>query len=511
MIERIYLKNSPLFDEIDLECHSSLNVFSGASGAGKSLFMESLLSLFGIKDISSEISEATIALEIETADFGIESSNPTIFKAIKKEKSRYFINNQSISKKNLKEISKDFIKYISLKESEEFKSKNLLEIIDAMASKKDKNHKNNLSLYKSLYKEIKELEVELEGLNIEERRVEELKDICRFEIEKIEKIDPKIGEYEELIKLKKSLSKLEKIENLITKIERIFELEDDARELFGFIESDCSAFDEGMNSLRVLIDSASNLRSELEEVNIEELLDRVEMLSSLMKRYGSLEESIKQKEKKIDELKSLENISTKKEQVQNRLDSKRDSAFKVANEVSIAREERRDEFNSTLEEGLNKLLLSNGEISFQKRELGEDGFDVCKIVLNGCDIEKVSSGEFNRLRLALLNTKIKYLQKDRGILILDEVDANLSGEESEGVAKILKELSSNYQVFAISHQPHLPSFADIHFLVKKDKDGSKIVKLDRDGKIEEIARMISGKEINQEAIMFARKKIEEVF
>ena len=120
-------------------------------------------------------------------------------------------------------------------------------------------------------------------------------------------------------------------------------------------------------------------------------------------------------------------------------------------------------------------------------------------------MQTLSSGEYNRLRLAVLAVENK---KDGGILLLDEIDANLSGEESEGVAKVLKKLSSTYQVFAISHQPHLPSYADVHFLVKKGEEKSGMIALDREGRVKEIARMISGSTLTPEALEFANKKLQ---
>lgn len=97
----------------------------------------------------------------------------------------------------------------------------------------------------------------------------------------------------------------------------------------------------------------------------------------------------------------------------------------------------------------------------------------------------------------------------KGILVLDEIDANLSGQESEGVAKMLKTLSKTYQIFAISHQPHMPVLADSHYLVSKKDGKSEVRLLDMEGRIEEMARMISGANITKEALEFAKKRLEE--
>ena len=88
---------------------------------------------------------------------------------------------------------------------------------------------------------------------------------------------------------------------------------------------------------------------------------------------------------------------------------------------------------------------------------------------------------------------------------MDEIDANLSGEESMSVAKVLTKLAKNYQIFAISHQPQLTSQAKQHFLVYKEDGISRAKVLQSDERINEIARMVSGDSITQEAIQFAQK------
>lgn len=94
-----------------------------------------------------------------------------------------------------------------------------------------------------------------------------------------------------------------------------------------------------------------------------------------------------------------------------------------------------------------------------------------------------------------------------GVLMLDEIDANLSGEESMSVAKVLRHLSRGYQIFVISHQPQLTSMGDQHFLVYKEGDSS-VRALSELERIEEIARIISGEGISDEAIGFARDLFE---
>jgi DNA repair protein RecN (Recombination protein N) len=153
---------------------------------------------------------------------------------------------------------------------------------------------------------------------------------------------------------------------------------------------------------------------------------------------------------------------------------------------------------------LKDLYLTNLGITLSSCELTKNGYDEVVFSLNNTELKKLSSGEFNRLRLALLTARSIYECDNNGILFLDEIDANLSGKESESIAKVLKALSKNYQIFAISHQPQLSSTADQHFLVEKRGEVSRVEELSDDERVIEISRMISGEDITIEATQFAK-------
>ena len=106
MIERVYLKNHLSFDEVELtfnevelKLSKGLMIFTGPSGAGKSVLLQGILAIFAYVDANASLSEALIDDEVDLEEFGIEVDEAIIFKEIKKEKTRYFINNQAVSKK----------------------------------------------------------------------------------------------------------------------------------------------------------------------------------------------------------------------------------------------------------------------------------------------------------------------------------------------------------------------------------------------------------------------------
>ena len=105
MISRIYIKNHLSFKEVELEFGNGLSVFTGVSGAGKSILMNAILAVFGFKDSEAKLIEADAIYEFDMSEFGIESSEINSFKLLKDKSTRYFINNQSVSKKNLSLIA----------------------------------------------------------------------------------------------------------------------------------------------------------------------------------------------------------------------------------------------------------------------------------------------------------------------------------------------------------------------------------------------------------------------
>ena len=106
MINRIYIKDCLSFKEIDLEFKQGLNVFTGPSGAGKSILMQAILSLFALSDVKASLGEVLISdSRIIDESYDLDMNDDIVLKTIKKEKVRFFINNQTISKKNLNAFS----------------------------------------------------------------------------------------------------------------------------------------------------------------------------------------------------------------------------------------------------------------------------------------------------------------------------------------------------------------------------------------------------------------------
>lgn len=510
MIERVFLKDYLSFKKVELNLQEGLTAFTGASGAGKSLFMDGLLTLFGFKESEVGLIEVDFSGNLPILEkFGLNPEEPNVFKLVKQKKSRYFINSQAISKKNMQEICFGIIRYLSLKDANELSSDSLLELLDTLIVGKKAKYKDELKKYKEFFRKFLEIQKRLKEIEQEEKNIAELKEFARFEIESIDSIDPKIGEDEELMDIKKTLSKKEKLQNAIESANGIFEYESKVHEVLKLSDTENSFFDECMNELRVQMDESIQKLESLEDLDVESLLERIEQIAKLKSRYGTIEEILAYKAKKKEELARYENISFEKKHLQEEYDNLKAKATKASQAISKQRVNAIKNLEKIINNYLKRLYLSHGSLKMEKSQLYELGEDVISVHLNNVDINKISSGEMNRLRLAFIATKNELFGlKEGGVLILDEVDANVSGKEAMSVAKVLKELSLNYQVLAISHQPQLSSVANEHYLVEK-RSTSTITLLSKEQRVQELARMISGEEIKDEATEFATKLLDE--
>jgi len=508
MIERFYLKEYLSFKEVELNLNSGLIVFTGPSGSGKSILINSILSSLGLSSCEASLCESNVAWDISDDKFGIANDSINIFKHIKKEKARYFINNQSLSKKSMANIASNYLRHLSLKDFSDFENGNLISIIDDRIENKNKKLIKIKDDYKKNFLEHKKLESQLHKIMEEEKKIVELKEFAAFEIKKIEDINPIISEDIELLNIKKELSKKEKVLESISFANGIFDYENHLSSALELLDTDSSFIDDAMNELRAVLDGAKEKFSALDDIDVEDVLNRIEELSGLKRRYGSIEEALSYKEQKKIELLQYENIEITRGDLEENYKITTIKIKELASMISELRIKELKLFRIDLNRYLKELYLRDAEVNIKDKEYDTLGKDEIVIKLNQTLLQKVSTGEFNRLRLAILALKSENMKQNGGVLMLDEIDANLSGEESMSVAKVLRQLSKHFQIFVISHQPQLTSMGDQHFLIYKDKNESLVKELTFNDKIDEIARIISGDSVSDEAKRFAKELLE---
>ncbi len=505
MIERLYLRQLVTFDEVELEFDTGLVVFTGPSGAGKSVLISAILSSFGYSTQgAAQLCELTLQKPASLQHEHYLLEDELTIKTLKKEKLRYFLDGQNISKKALHEMFAPYVQYLSVRDSKTFESHKLLGFLDASLLGHDKSFKKLLKEYRKRFSNYKQKAEELARIKEDESKLAERIEFATYEVEKIERIDPKIGEDEELIEVKKQLSRIDKIKDALQRAMEIFTYESSVEEVYRLLEKDASHFSDAMNQLRADFEQTEHLTDELEEMDVEQILDRLSEITALQQRYGSIEEALAYKEAKKKELQGYQNIEQDKSILENFLHMEYVELSTLAREISKQRQKEAKRLEGLLSEYLKSLKLPALHFVFSKDELNLSGIDNVDVNLANSSTATLSGGEFNRVRLALMASTIQESQ-EKGVLILDEIDANVSGDESIAIAQMIQKLSRVYQIFAISHQPHLSALADQHIVVTKDEQASQVTTLSNEGRIYEIARIIAGENPTKEALEFAKK------
>jgi len=433
-----------------------------------------------------------------------ELDSELTIKTLKKEKLRYFIEGQNISKKVLAEMFAPYVQYLSVRDKSGFESDTLLSMLDNALLAKDKKFKKLLKEYRKRYTNYKVKAQELAKIKEDEAKLAELIEFATYEVDKIEKINPIMGEDEELIQVKKQLSRIDKIKASLGTAMDIFAAESAVEEVYKLLDKDASVFTDAMNQVRADFEETEHLAAELEEMDVEEILDRLSDITALQQRYGSIEEAIRYKDIKKKELAGYQNIEQDKSMLESFLAMEYTELSTLARQISKARKEESKGLEKVLEGYLTTLKLPALTFSFEMKILGENGSDTVDVQLGNSSTATLSGGEFNRVRLALMASTISEKQ-GQGVLILDEIDANVSGDESIAIAQMIQKLSSAYQVFAISHQPHLAAQAEQHIVVVKENSKSEVIVLSQEGRIAEMSRIIAGENPTTEAIEFAKK------
>jgi DNA repair protein RecN (Recombination protein N) len=505
LVERLYLRELVTFDTVELEFDQGLVVFTGPSGAGKSVLMSAILSSFGYSTQgAAALCEVSLIRpkSLESELYELED-NITI-KTLKKEKLRYFIEGQNISKKALSEMFVPYVQYLSVRDKSGFESETLLEMLDGGLNTSNKQFGKLQKEYKKRYSNYKEKSKELAKIKAAEAKLAELIEYATYEVEKIEKINPQVGEEEKLLQVKQQLSRIDKIKESLVIAMDIFTAESAVQEVYRLLDKDATLFMDAMNQVRADFEETEHLASELKEMDVEEILDRLSDITALQQRYGSIEEAIAYKDEKKKELYGYENIAQDKSALEAFLSMEYTELSTLSRQISTQRKAEAKRLEKTLEGYLKTLKLPALSFIFESQSLDISGSDTLGVLLGESKTETLSGGEFNRVRLALMASTIQECE-GQGVLILDEIDANVSGDESIAIATMIAKLSSVYQIFAISHQPHLTAQATQHIVITKDANKSEVIELSAKGRIDEISRIIAGENPTKEAIDFAKK------
>jgi DNA repair protein RecN (Recombination protein N) len=547
VLAQLYIKNYALIDELDVNFDEGLTIITGETGAGKSILLGGLSLVLGkrvdfsnIKDTDKKsIIECTFNIEaynlqsfFDSQDLEYEQQTIVRREVLTSGKSRAFVNDSPVTLSVLDALGQQLIDIHSQHETLSLTDDAFqFQIIDALAQTHDllKTYKSTLADYKENQKQLELLRIqqqqskndydynsflrqeieEAQVLNLDlkalESQYETLNnvDYIQSELQFAQQIlsHQDVGISTQLTELKQRFNKLKDISTEYTSLfERILSTQIELDDIFTEIEHH-------QNTLEANPQLLFDIENQLKKVN--DLLGKhnVQTIEDLKLVFEELSEKVAH----------LTNLDTQLESVNNLLNEN----FKKLNNISSTLSTKRKGVLTNLEDELHVLLAALGmpnavfKIELQpSTDFLFNGKDVLSFLLKAnkggqfLPLKKgASGGELSRIMLAVKFILSKHQKLPT--IMFDEIDTGVSGEISNKMASIMQEMSQYMQVFTITHLPQIAAKGAHHFKVFKVDDDSKTItqlkKLNNDERLEEIAQMLSGKEISETAKQHAQQ------
>jgi DNA repair protein RecN (Recombination protein N) len=555
MLQFLNISNIALIDELQVEFEAGLNLLTGETGSGKSIIVDALGVLIGGRFTSDLLKSGAERGSIEglfivgpnpqlerlLEDAGVSGAGSGFEEIIIRRelsatgRNKIFINNQLATHSLLREL-REFLVDIHGQGDQQtlFNPQTHLELLDSFA------------ISNGLRDEVAEahrawtgMQRELEALRRDDSEKFQLVDTLKFQIEELERAQLVLGEDERLEEERRRLANVEKLTALCqASYGRIYE--DDAaavgrvrqtlKDVTELAEYDSTFRDylEGLENARAVLEDLSfSLRDfadklEFSPARLAEVEDRLAELSRLKRKYGgSMESALEHLAHSEDRLRQIETSDEREQELTTEVEAVRLRYLDRAGKLHRERVRAAKKFERTVESCIAELAMDHARFQIQISDIsgsaGPKGVDHIEFYFSanaGEDLKPLarvaSGGEASRLML-VLKTVANATEFPRTI-VFDEIDTGIGGRVSEAVGIKLRKLSQTNQVLCVTHQPQIARFADSHLAVQKAViDGRTQValsKLNRSGRIEELARMLTGAEITDTARRHARELLK---
>ncbi len=549
MIKSLMIKNFAIIDQVNIDFSSGMTVFTGETGAGKSIIIDAIGQLLGeranagliksgkekafIEAVIDVSNNSSIKEQLEDLDFEVEDDIVVSKEITKEGKSTCKINYRSVNMTMLKDIMEQLVDIHSQFETQYLLNEKVhIHLLDSYA-KDDIN--NLLDSYKDNYKEYSVLRKELDTTLTTVLDVEQL-EFYQNQLSEIEKADITENEIENLEKEKKTLQNFEKINE---KMQIIYQLmmEDEGilPKLFTVLKSFdpltnddlfnevYSEINDGYYKIEDAYERAADYFKSLDfdEYRLNDIQERIYFIQKIQRKYGYTNEDIQEyKENIIKNIELIENRDFVISQLEKKIEIAQKKCMELAKAIHNIRKKKAIDLQKIIEKELGNLYMSSTTfiIDIKEREkLNSLGIDDVVFLIStnvGQDVRALnkvaSGGELSRIMLVLKTVFTRL--NSMPTIIFDEVDTGVSGKVAEGIGLKMKEISKFSQVLCITHLPQVASFGDNHLYIFKDITKSetytKVNWLIGEERVYEIAKMLSGQNVSDEALQNAKHLIE---
>lgn len=550
MLSSLHIRNYVLIDSLDIEFSSALNVITGPTGAGKSVIIGAIGLLMGAKADAGAIASGADNCVIEGEfvfrddalegfchenDLDYDDGRFIIRRVVSSSgRSRAFVNDEPVSVAVLVNLARYLVDIHSQHDTLLLTDRRYqMSILDAFAS-------NGALLEEcaSAYSAVRDIKSRISDMQQQIDRARREADYYADIYSRLDKAGLQEGELAALEQEQYTLSHSGQIKELLSQVDALFQGDDDdARP--GVDSALCSAV-RLLDQLARMIPSVGDLSTRLESARLElkdigddiatrneslscspERLqavdDRLALLYDLMKRFDCADESalIALRESTRRMACSVEDIEAEMDALKADLadaDARHDA---LCAQLHKSRAEAVPLFNAKVLENLSflELDMASFEAALSSCEKCPSGYDELSFMFSATPTGRLapvakcaSGGELSRIMLSLKQIMSQHMNMPT--MVFDEIDTGVSGSVADSMGSMICRMGENMQVFAITHLPQVAAKGSAHFMVEKTTDGdsskSTMRKLSAGQRVQEIARMLSGSSITDEALANAR-------
>ena len=546
MLNRIFIQNFALIDQLEINLHKGLQVITGETGAGKSIILGALRLILGERadlknfaDLDAKsIVEAEFRISKNLQYFFIENDldfdeNTIIRREILPSgKSRAFVNDVPVTLDVLRELSENLVDIHS-----QFETSNLFseayqfKIIDGLS-----DNKNLIDAYQKDFAEFLKLNKELDKLKNQLSEGNKETDYKQFLLDELEAANLENVDYEllqsqiSLAENKGTISELlaqifartdqdevgvfDALYDIKNKLNKIAELSLQFSELNQRFEEN---YIELKDTLFQLQNEAENLDTNPEDLlALQEQNDRINALF-LKHKVSEIDDLLLIKEQLSAEQSSFVDLETRIASIEKEIATLEISLEKQANVLTQNREKASPIFKKSIEALLQQLGLEKAKVEVEltsTKDFGKFGREKIQLLFqanSGFPLKPIQSaisgGERSRVMLAI--KKIMAENTELPTLILDEIDTGVSGRIAEEIGNVMQEMAKNMQLIVITHLAQVAAKGNNNYKVQKydvsGKTQTQIVPLTQEEKLTEIAQLLSGSKITEAAILQAKE------
>ncbi|MDO0981506.1 DNA repair protein RecN [Staphylococcus hominis] len=554
MLQTLSIKQFAIIDELEIHFSDGLTVLSGETGSGKSIIIDAIGQLIGMRASSDFVRHGEKKAIIEGI-FDIDNSKEAIsvlneldididedFLLVKREifssgKSICRINNQIVTLQDLRKVMQELLDIHGQHETQTLlKQKYHLKLLDDYAENQYSSVKEQ---YETTFNEYKEKKKELEELQSADQALLQRLDLMKFQFEELQEASLKEGEITQLESDIKRIQNSEKLslalnnahvtltdEHAIT--DRLYELSNHLQTIDAIIPGRFKKLKEDIDQFYYTLEDAKHelydemSNTEFDEQLLNELESRMNLLNNLKRKYGkNIDELITYQSKLENEIAKIENYEESTSQLKEEIDLLYEKVIKYGQSLSKERRIVARTLREHIVAEIQNLQMkeANLEISFQSLETPTiEGIEFVEFLISPNkgeplkSLNKIASGgELSRIMLALKSIFVE--SRGQTAILFDEVDSGVSGQAAQKMAEKMRDIAKYIQVICISHLPQVASMSDHHLLISKmsknDRTTTQVKELKKEDKIDEIARMISGASVTELTRENAREMIAQ--